>query len=257
MNALRQVDIYPAAQRQDGGIDVVRERYIVLLALIGVFILGAVSCGSAATRMWITDLTGIEKSEIGVAPGSDFDIMVHLNTDLESSMLGVAVAFDRADKTGTAALALDHKLSLRNDSVSSFAWTSNTSGYVLEMPTLQGGLQYGGSGDYAFGVSGVKSAFLGSVGAFTSANSHIATLHLTSNMAVGDSYFVTLWNGPGPENGFTSFLQKTDGSYIQDGMAYSLKVTAVPEPASFVSLLGGIVGVCYTTARRFRRVRRH
>jgi len=69
-------------------------------------------------------------------------------------MLGVAVTYDRADKSGLDAAALANKISLKNNSVSSFTWTANTNVYPLEVPTVKGGLQYKGSGgDYVYGVS--------------------------------------------------------------------------------------------------------
>lgn len=229
------------------------KRTAMVSALVCALLFGIALCANAATRMWLTDLTGTEKSEVNVAPGADFDIMVHLNTDLESWMLGVTVVYDRADKLGLAAAAYDNKISLKNNDVSSFVWTANTSVYLLEMPTVTGGMQYGGVGDNAYGVSAVKSVLFGKAGPFTSANSHICTIHFTNNLALGESYYLRLWDSPNPENGFTSFIQKTDGSYSQDGMEYSLKVAAVPEPGSLVGLLGGLVGLGGMMARRSRR----
>lgn len=230
------------------------KRSVMVLAFACALLFGIALCANAATRMWLTDLTATEKSEINVAPGADFDIMVHLTTDLESSMLGVALAYDRADKTGLGAASIDDKITLKNDNVSSLVWTANTNAYILEMPTLKGGLQYGGIGDKAYGVSGVKSVLFGNASAFTSANSHICTIHFTNYLASGESYYLKLWDGPNPENGFTSFIQKTDGSYLQDGMAYSLKVTTVPEPGSLVGILGGLVSLGGMALRsRWRR----
>ena len=228
----------------------VRTRIALPAVFCFTILLGITISANAATQMWLTDLTTVEKSELLVAPGGDFDVMVHLNTDLESLMLGVAVAYDRADETGLGATPTDHKISLKNDDVSSFVWTANMAAYSLEMPTLKGGLQYKGSGDYVYGVSGVKSVLSGKVGPFTSANSHICTVHFSNSLTAGQSYYLKLWDGPNPANGFTSFIQKTDESYLQENMAYSLKVTAVPEPGSLACLLAGLVAV---GSLRFRR----
>ena len=219
---------------------------LVALAAAAILVSGAQAAGEFS--MWFGDSAGNDVSSITVDAGAAFDVNVWMSTTIDSYMFSAAIAFDTANGSGTAAAKLDNKIAPATGVANSdIVLSSGISGiYDGAMTKAFSGFSGSGARPYGVDISRENTSMLASP--FT--KTLVATLHLKNNLAVGESYALSIYDA-GANDSLTTYLMDTEGTIFR-GVTDTLTVstTPVPEPGSLMALGMGVMGLAGFAIRR-------